>query len=94
MNNTPVQSASLTVTLIREDFESLLKLAHGDSSLPSASNASLSTSVVDPNMRWLIDFRASDHMTGNPYCFSTFIVFSPPRKIILADERSTPAMGQ
>lgn len=58
--NTSVQHASNTVTLTNEDFESLLKLAHGESHISTASKACLSTREADPNMKWLIDFGASD----------------------------------
>lgn len=44
--------------------------------------------------KWLIDSEVSYHMIGNPSCFSNFTMFHPLRKIILADGRCTPALGQ
>lgn len=52
-------AASNTVTLTHDDFDSFLKLAHGDTTLPSTSKACLSTHTS--HSTWLIDSGASDH---------------------------------
>lgn len=77
---TELPTTSNIVSLSHDDFESLLKLAHGDPT-PSTSKACLSTHTSPST--WLIDSGASDHMTSNASCFSTFSIFTP-RKIILA----------
>lgn len=70
----------------------MLKLAHGDTSLPTTSKACLPTHK--PPFNRLIDSGVSDHMTGNLTYFSTFTFLNSPRKIILADGRPTPALSQ
>lgn len=67
------------VTLSHEDFEQLQKMAHGDTTLPSAAmdNAGISTSFSPTESKWLIDSGALDHMAGDCHLFSTFTTAKP-----------------
>lgn len=93
---TELSNTRNTVTLLHEDFEHLLKITQADSTLSSTTVAQASNTNNGqlPFTSWLIDLGASGHITGNPYMFSTFSIFPKPRKIILADGRSSPTLGQ
>lgn len=58
------------------------------------SKATLSNKAKHDDLSWLVDSGASNHVTSNPSSFSNFSVLHHPRKIILADGSSTPALGQ
>lgn len=85
-----------TVTTTHEDFEHLLKMAHGESSLPLASLAysGISTPLPPSQGKWLIDSRATDHMTSTAYLFVTYSPFQQPLLVILADGSQVPAYGK
>lgn len=85
-----------TVTLSHEDFEHLLKMAHGERVLPSASIANAGTShfISSSTSQCLIDSGASDHMTSQSQLFSTFSTFRTPTYISLADGRKAAAIGK
>lgn len=70
--------------------------AHGESSLPSASLAysGISTPLPTSQGKWLIDSRATDHMTSTAYLFVTYSPFRQPLLVILADGSQVPAYGK
>lgn len=94
--NGPTVTATNTSPSAHEDFEQLIKLAHGEKALPSASLATAGIFVCNPMLAtyWLIDSGATDHMTSNCYLFSTFPIFHKPIKVSLADGRYTSALGK
>lgn len=71
-------------------------MAHADSSLPSATSASLgiSNTLVSSDSLWLIDSRATDHMASTPQLFSTYSPFRTPLLVSLADGSKVPAIGK
>lgn len=89
-------SASNIATLSNEDFKNILRLAQGDTNTPFApvAQVGISTSTKASPSSWLIDFGASDHMTGSPHLFSHFKMFFSLRKVILIDGNSFPTLGQ
>lgn len=83
------------VTLSWEDFDYPLKLAHGDTDLPSAA---LASSGIPSNSwlsqdKWLVDSNATDHMTSTSHHFVTY-TFWNPLMISLADGSKVPAYGK
>lgn len=91
-----IPSAPSSITLSHDDFEHLLKMAHGDSSLPSVASAKSritnnSTSYSHP---WLIDSGATVHMTSTAYLFFTYSSFKTPILVGLADGSKVPAVGK
>lgn len=88
-------SSTNAVTLTRDDCEHLLKLTHGDATLPSASIAhvGISSSIVH-GIKWLVDSRATNHMSSHMHLFSTYVPFWTPMFITLADRNKVTALGK
>lgn len=80
--------------ITHNDFEQLLKMAHGSNAMPCASSlATTGISVRDPIFLWLTDSSATDHMISYCQLFSTFSIFPKPEYVSLANGRYTPTIG-
>lgn len=88
MADSSSSSAPSTVTLSHSDFQHLLKMAHGDASLPFAALATSGSSNFEssPQGKWLVDSGTTDHITCHPTLFSTYSPFPAPLLISLADK--------
>lgn len=84
------------VTLSHEDFEHLLKMAHGDASLPYAAldNSDIIYTPPSSQGKWLIDSGATDHMTSLSSLFINYCPFRYPLFGRLADGSKVHAIGK
>lgn len=89
-------AATGSVTSSHDDFEHLLKQAHGDVSQPSAASAQSSNfSNFNSSLKsWLIDSVARDHMTSTTQLFSAYSPFKTPVFVRLADGSNVSAIGK
>lgn len=90
------QPSPASVTLLHEDFEHLLKLAHEEATPSSASVVctSISGNGVSSKRPWLVDSGATDHMANTPHLFSAFTSFKTPLMVRLANGSKVPAIGK
>lgn len=85
-----------TVTISPENFEHLLKMVHGEPSLPSAALAYSGISTPHPPLqgKWLNDSSATDHMTISAHFFVKYSPFQQPLFVSLPDGSQVPAIGK
>lgn len=90
------QTTLASVTLSHEDFEHLLKMNHGDASLPFAalSNSSILHTPPSSQGKRLIDSGATDHMTSLSSLFVNYFPFCYPIFVSLADGSKIPTIGK
>lgn len=85
-----------TVTISPEDFAHLLKMAHGEPSLPSAALAYSGISTPHPPLQGkrLIDSGTTYHMTSIAHFFVTYSPFRQPLFVSLTDGIQVPVIGK
>ncbi|KAF3784907.1 hypothetical protein EJ110_NYTH29288 [Nymphaea thermarum] len=96
----PSISMSYSLNLSKDEYDRVLALRSASTSTSTSANAIVidstffvGASIDDPSMTWMIDSGTSRHCCNQPQNFSSFVRFSTPQHVRLADGKLSLVLG-